>query len=593
MKKILPFFSLFLILSSFTYTNSLNFLAMLEISKMFNSMFSAPLELLWSLTETQLKSTDKDFGCTLCQRLIKAITSSIIDKYGYEGIQYYGELLCSAVLDREVCNTYISKYGPVFLDSIILRAGNEENLCHSLGFCIDGEETEDPYDYAIRVLKGKPKDKKREKIDKTAPQIKMLQITDIHLDTKYIENGAVFCDEPVCCRTPASKYSRIKSGKFGYVGRCDTSVDLLYSLMDKAYELEPDFIIWTGDNSPHNSKNSSQEDNYEATIIVKNIIDEIFNFSVPVYPALGNHEKYPADLYLSSEGEMLEAYAEIFKDYFYEDQAYESFKNYGYYTEKYKDTNLRIVVLNCLVCDAWNFYIMGGRHRAAKDEFIWLEKVLRQAEKDGEYIYLIDHFPINSSFQLTECAQRLRALLDRFDYIIRGYFSGHTHLDDISPVKTYFEPKPIININYIAPPITPYPGRNPSFRQFIIDSNTKNIIDYEQYRLNLTDANENGNADWYIVYKATKLFNVTDLTELDKIFKINVDGDYVIQRYAEGKEEKKVLHNKKEINKAQCQIETDTFHDYYNCVDDKIFSGDFFFELLNDLSGEWAIKDME
>ena len=593
MKTILSFFSLFLILSSLTYTNSLNFLAMLEISKMFNSMFSSPLELLWSLTETQLKSTDKDFSCTLCQRLIKAVTSSIIDKYGYEGIQYYGELLCSAILDKEVCNTYISKYGPVFIDSIILRAGNEENLCHSLGFCIDGEETEDTYDYAIRVLKGKPKDKKREKIDKSAPQIKMLQITDIHLDTKYIENGSVFCDEPVCCRTPASKYSRIKSGKFGYVGRCDTNIDLLYSLIDKAYEIEPDFIIWTGDNSPHNSKNSSQEDNYEATIIVKNIIDEIFNFSIPVYPALGNHEKYPADLYLSSEGEMLETYAEIFKDYFYEDQAYESFKNYGYYTEKYKNTNLRIVVLNCLVCDAWNFYIMGGRHRAAKDEFIWLEKVLRQAEQDGEYIYLIDHFPINSSFQLTECAQRLRALLDRFDYIIRGYFSGHTHLDDISPVKTYFEPKPIININYVAPPITPYPGRNPSFRQFIIDSNTKNIIDYEQYRLNLTDANENGIADWYIVYKATKLFNVTDLTELDKIFKINVDGDYVIQRYAEGKEEKKVLHNKKEINKAQCQIETDTFHDYYNCVDDKIFSGDFFFELLNDLSGEWAIKDME
>ena len=290
---------------------------------------------------------------------------------------------------------------------------------------------------------------------------------------------------------------------------------------------------------------------------------------------------------------LLEYYSNIFKEYFYEDQAYESFKKYGYYTEKYKDTNLRIVVLNCLICDAWNFYIIGGRHQAAKDEFVWLEEVLRQAEKDGEYVYLIDHFPINSNFQLTECAQRLRALIDRFDYIIRGYFSGHTHLDDISPVKTYFEPKPIININYIAPPITTYPGRNPSFRQFIIDSNTKNIIDYEQYRLNLTDANLKGTADWYIAYNATKLFNVSDLTQLDKIFKMNVDGDYIIQRYAEGKEEKKVLHNKKEINKAECQIQSDTFHDYYTCIDDTIFSGQFFFELLNDLSGEWALKDAE
>ena len=592
--KVTPsFLLLILIISTFNPVNSLAFLAMLDISKMFKSMFMNPLELLFTLTKSQLKSTDKDFSCTLCQRLIKAVTSTIIEKYGYEGIEYYSELLCSTVLDRGVCNTYITKYGPVFLDMIILRAGNEENLCHKMGLCLEGEETEDTYDYAIRVLKGKPKDKKREKIDYTAPTLKMIQITDIHLDTKYIENGSVFCDEPVCCRTPASNYSRIKSGKFGYLARCDTSLTLLDSLMDKIYELKPDFILWTGDNSPHNSKNSSQEDNNEATVIVRDKIDEKFNGSIPVYPALGNHEKYPADLYLSSETELLERYAEIFKDYFYEEQAYESFKKYGYYTEKYKDTNLRIVVLNCLVCDTWNFYIIGGRHQAAKDEFIWLEDVLRKAEKDNEYVYIIDHFPINSNFQLTECAQRLRALFDRFDYIIRGFFSGHTHLDDISPVRTFFEPKPIININYIAPPITTYPSRNPSFRQFIIDSNTKNIIDYEQYRLNITDANLKGVANWYITYNATSLFNVSDLTELDKIFKIDVDGDYIKQRYAEGKEEKKILHNKKEINKAQCQIESDTFHDYYTCLDDKIFGGDFFFELLNDLSGEWALKDEE
>jgi len=137
------------------------------------------------------------------------------------------------------------------------------------------------------------------------------------------------------------------------------------------------------------------------------------------------------------------------------------------------------------------------------------------------------------------------ALFDRFDYIIRGFFSGHIHTDDIAPVRTYFEPRPIININYIAPPLGTYPGRNPSFRQFIIDSNTKNLIDYEQYRLNLTDANERRVADWFIAYKATELFNVTDLTELDKIFQIDVDGEYIIQRYTQAVDEKKILHKKK------------------------------------------------
>ena len=89
---------------------------------------------------------------------------------------------------------------------------------------------------------------------------------------------------------------------------------------------------------------------------------------------------------------LLEYYSNIFKEYFYEDQAYESFRKYGYYSEKFKDTNLRIVVLNCLIYDARNFYIIRGRHQAIKDEFNWLKEVLRQAEKDGEFVYLINLF---------------------------------------------------------------------------------------------------------------------------------------------------------------------------------------------------------
>ena len=98
---------------------------------------------------------------------------------------------------------------------ILLRAANEESLCHNFGLCLEGEEVEDTYDYAIRVLKGKPKDKKREKIDETAPQLRMIQITDIHLDVKYIENGAVFCDEPSCCRTPSPRGHTPRGRRFG------------------------------------------------------------------------------------------------------------------------------------------------------------------------------------------------------------------------------------------------------------------------------------------------------------------------------------------------------------------------------------------
>lgn len=555
----------------------------------FDSIRFNPFEIIFSLVKMKLMSADSDFSCTLCQRVVKAVTSTIVEKYDIDDILYHFELICTVIFNKDVCEFYILNYGPTIFETLIVKKLNEENLCHSLGFCFDGEEVEDPYDFAIRILKDKPKNKTKEPIDYNAPQIKMIQFTDIHLDVHYKENASVYCDEPACCRTPASQYARKKSGYYGYLG-CDSNLRLIETFADKAYELQPDIIIWTGDNSPHNNLGGSIQENYDVTVAIRDLINERFNHSVTVYPVLGNHEPFPPDKLTDDIEEIYQQYAEIYKDYFTEDQAYESFRKYGYYTEKYLDTNLRFVVLNCLLCDAFDFYITIGHHEEARQEFAWLEKVLRQAEKDGEYVYILDHFPINAEFHLTECSKRLIAIYDRFEYIIRGYFSGHTHLDDIAPIRGYFEPRPIININYIAPPLSTFHGKQPSFRQFIIDSNTKNIINYEQYRLNITDANLNKIPNWYINYYATDKFNVTDLTDLQKIFQINVDGDYLVQRYAEGKKPEKLIHNKKEVRKAQCQIENDNYHDYYICAADTVFDVAYFFEFLNEISGEWALS---
>ncbi len=53
---------------------------------------------------------------------------------------------------------------------------------------------------------------------------------------------------------------------------------------------------------------------------------------------------------------------------------------------------------------------------------------------------------------------------------------------------------------------------------FYVDSDSKSVIDYSQYRLYLKEANASKNAPtWHIAYKASELFNVTDLTEIKKL----------------------------------------------------------------------------
>ena len=582
--KVIPIFILLIL--SFNNSYQIGF-SLSESFSLISNLLN-PSGLLFQLIKLRLLDVEEDFSCTLCKRIVAAVRTTVEEKYTPTEIINTIALICSISQDYDYCYNFYSNYGIPFLKNAFIRLTNSDNFCHTLGFCSEGQLCEDTYDYAIRLLKDKP-NKTKEKIDTSAQTLKMIQVTDIHYDKNYVENGTIYCDTPLCCHEPASQYSRIKSGKFGSIKNCDTNINTLKSFVQAAYELNPDFIIWTGDNAEHDSWNSTQEEAFSATRTIKNAIDEVFQHKIPIYPVIGNHEVYPNDLWESGKENIFKNLADIYKDYFFEDQAYDTFSKYGYYTEKHPNTNLRIIALNCLYCDAVNYHHLSSNHTEAKKEFIWLESILREAETNGEYVYILDHFPINGEFTLVECSKRLRAIFDRFDYIIRGYFSGHNHLDDIAPVRRYFEPRPIININYIAPSLTSNEGDglNPSFRQYIIDSNTKQVIDYEQYRLNLTEANLKGEAKWYLSHLATELFNVSDLTEREQMCSINVEGEYIQKRYSDNASEKQI-HNKKEIRKAECTITTDSYYDYFVCTEQSIFTKAYLYKLLNDISGEWG-----
>lgn len=105
----------------------------------------------------------------------------------------------------------------------------------------------------------------------------------------------------------------------------------------------------------------------------------------------------------------------------------------------------------------------------------------------------------------------------------------------------------------------------------------------------MTDANLKGVAEWTLSHKATELFNVSDLSEMNKMCSINVEGEYIKKRHCDNADEK-TLHDKKEIRKAECTITTDSYHDYYICTEQSMFSSAYFYELLNDISGEWGLE---
>jgi sphingomyelin phosphodiesterase len=75
----------------------------------------------------------------------------------------------------------------------------------------------------------------------------------------------------------------------------------------------------------------------------------------------------------------------------------------------------------------------------------------------------------------------------------------------------------LAGVVYIAPSVTPFPNINPSYRIYVMDPNTYEIIDYEQYHLDLSEANslvmQNRSEEitWKLAYTARSEYNLEDL----------------------------------------------------------------------------------
>ena len=514
---------------------------------------------------------------THCQKCLDFVRQfrSIKEKYGFDNLfKNLKAVLCpflTNMFDEVVCKGYVDKYGPIFAESFFTKFYSGYFFCEKIDLC----PVETPKNYLIadiyakNLLDGKTS-KPKEQPKENGNVIRMAQITDLHVDPKYQKGYSGNCNKPICCRTDSKDGNpEPHSGKYGFEGKCDVPKELLESFVEDVINRNIDFMIWTGDNAPHDTWEGEQPKVYDIARTIKETIDNKFNngnTKIPVFYSLGNHEKYPNDDYKDNESEMLQKMTEIFGNYL-DDNAKTTFKEGGYYSMKYKDTNLRIIALNCLVCDCFNFNLFNSTKEHAKYMFKWLENELENAKKNDEFVYILNHFPLNGDFTLTECAKRMQALFDRYEYNIRGIFSGHTHVDDIEGISEYFNHDKIIHLNYIAPAFTTFTYLLPSYRIYTIDAETMQVLDYEQIRFNLTKSNEEEAPNWYSAYNATKFFGVKNMLEYDKILNVEDIEGYLINRYAGSQDGINNKKDEKRQKEARCVMKTNNFDEYFQCLD--------------------------
>jgi sphingomyelin phosphodiesterase len=77
---------------------------------------------------------------------------------------------------------------------------------------------------------------------------------------------------------------------------------------------------------------------------------------------------------------------------------------------------------------------------------------------------------------------RFNALTERYSYIIRGQFYGHSHTDHIGFFPEINNNSKITNYFFIAPSLTTYSDKHPEYRIMTVDADTLQVVDYDQYR---------------------------------------------------------------------------------------------------------------
>uniref|UniRef100_A0A7N8X3G8 Sphingomyelin phosphodiesterase acid like 3B n=1 Tax=Mastacembelus armatus TaxID=205130 RepID=A0A7N8X3G8_9TELE len=342
-------------------------------------------------------------------------------------------------------------------------------------------------------------------------------ITDLHWDPTY-----KLTDNPELVCASSGKRPAASAGKFGdYV--CDSPWLLINSSVYAMREIlpNPDFIVWTGDDTPHVPNEDLGE---EAVLhIISNltqIIKQVFP-NTKVYSALGNHDYHPKSQLPAGPSYIYNQIADMWQDWL-EPESQETFKKGGYYTEKLLNrTGFRMLVLNTNLYYDQNKLTLDSDDPAS--QFSWADRVLTEAANSKEKVYVIGHVPPGffekkrSKLWFTpKFNKKYLDLIQKHHAVIHGQFFGHHHTDSFrmfynsegSPISTMF----------LSPGVTPWkttlPGvtdgaNNPGIRVCQYDTQSLLVTDVVTYYLNLSHANV-ARGRWEKEYRLTESFRVPD-----------------------------------------------------------------------------------
>ncbi|KAJ7665113.1 sphingomyelin phosphodiesterase [Mycena polygramma] len=327
-------------------------------------------------------------------------------------------------------------------------------------------------------------------------RLKVLHLSDFHLDPRYATGAEANCTTGLCCRhngfnSASPNATLFPAPRFGAYS-CDTPMALAMAAVQAIPPLTGtqgtgfDFSVYTGDLVSHDPDNQLSRSYIEYT---ETLLYDLFRRTLgsgPVYAVLGNHDSYnqAQDAPHSLGGALASQFSWNY-DHLAALWAHEAWlpesavelarAHYSAYMVKRQD-GLRIISLNT---DMWykanyfNYINLDTPDNSGMLRFLTDE--LQEAEDAGDRVWIIGH--VLSGWDGSNRTPPPSVL---------NIFFGHTHEDQMSIFyannATNISAASAVTSAWMGPSITPLTNLNSGFRMYEVDSSTFEILDAYTWR---------------------------------------------------------------------------------------------------------------
>lgn len=329
-----------------------------------------------------------------------------------------------------------------------------------------------------------------------------IQITDIHYDSNYqigSPNNCVYGSKTdvKCCHDLDIPLEPFEAAmEFGDL-KCNTPLRLAeitfeYIRDDVMSEYEIDFMIWNGDSSAPNLV-------YDQTSKFNNInkITQMIKDYLPVlrvFPVVGENDIERSLKNTAEKDTQLKKLYSLWEDWL--PNGYNNFIKHGYYIEKVND--ITFIVINKMYYDIFSNYNMTNDP---------LTNEIETARCNNETVWLIGHTHPHNSNNLMYI-EYMYDLIDKYNDTIVNQFWGSSHHSDHILYSYNGIDKAM---GYVVGSILP-DEHFPEFRIYSYDRKTNEIINFDQYALNITALNNGIDVKYEKIYDAKTEYGINDLS---------------------------------------------------------------------------------